>query len=156
MTRIDITDSRPYCTCSDLVKYQRLGLAVEEIVEVAMKLSSLKTLGIHLRIEGTAFVHHMYLIMCAYSYINPYIDLFDDEGFSLSDINETVVGAKSQDKAVGINFLDLEDDHYLLNEEDGNGSSQALFSTLDDEVDLLRVKVHNHNFIGVNRPCSVI
>ena len=52
MTQLDLKDSKPSCTHTDLMKYQHLGLTVEEIVEVAMKLSSLKTLGIHLKIEG--------------------------------------------------------------------------------------------------------
>ena len=34
------------------MKYRRLGLTVEEVVEVAMKLNALKSLGIHLNIEG--------------------------------------------------------------------------------------------------------
>ena len=43
-------------------------MTLDEIVEVSMKLNALKSLGFNLKIE----------------------DLFDDEGFSLSDVNETV------------------------------------------------------------------
>lgn len=56
LTQLDLTESKPYCTRSDLVKYRHLGLTVEEIVEVAMKLSSLKNLGISLTIEGIYLV----------------------------------------------------------------------------------------------------
>ena len=52
MTQLDLSDSKPYCTRNDLIKYRRLGLTVEEIVEVAMKLYSLRNLGINLKIEG--------------------------------------------------------------------------------------------------------
>ena len=43
-------------------------MTVEEVVEVAMKLHSLKSLGFNLKIE----------------------DLFDEEGFSLSEVNRAL------------------------------------------------------------------
>lgn len=52
MTQLDLMESTPCCTHSDLMKYRRLGLEVEEIVEVAMKLSSLRNLGLNIKIEG--------------------------------------------------------------------------------------------------------
>lgn len=61
MTQLDLADSKPSCTRSDLMKYRRLGLTVEEIVEVAMKLSALKTLGINLKIEGSAVLQLLFL-----------------------------------------------------------------------------------------------
>lgn len=55
-------------------RYQKLGLALEEVVEVSMKLNTLKTLGINLQIE----------------------DLFDEEGFSLANVNNTLLGDSGQ------------------------------------------------------------
>ena len=52
MTQLDLVESKPHCTHTDLIKYHRLGLTVEEIMEVAMKLSSLRNLGLNLKIEG--------------------------------------------------------------------------------------------------------
>lgn len=52
MTQLDLMESKPCCTRKDLRKYKCLGLTVEEIVEVAMKVSSLRNLGISLKIEG--------------------------------------------------------------------------------------------------------
>ena len=52
MTKLDLMGSKPCCARTDLVKYRRLGLSVEEIVEVAMKLSSLRNLGLNIKIEG--------------------------------------------------------------------------------------------------------
>ena len=70
MTELDLSVAKPMCTKDDLKRYRKLGLTLEEIVEVAMKLNALKGLGINLKIE----------------------DLFDEEGFSLADLNETLVG----------------------------------------------------------------
>lgn len=53
-----------HCVC----RYRGLGMTVDEIVEVAMKLHSLKSLGFNLKIE----------------------DLFDEEGFSLSEVNQAL------------------------------------------------------------------
>ena len=61
MTQLDLAESKPCCTRNDLTKYQRLGLSVEEIMEVAMKLSSLRHLGLNVKIEGTYV--HTYLCM---------------------------------------------------------------------------------------------
>jgi hypothetical protein len=47
---------------------------VDEIVEVSMKLSSLKSLGFNLKIE----------------------DLFDEEGFSLSEVNQALRKPRQQ------------------------------------------------------------
>ena len=55
-------------------RYRRLGLSVDEIVEVSMKLSSLKSLGFNLKIE----------------------DLFDEEGFSLSEVNQALRKPRQQ------------------------------------------------------------
>lgn len=52
MTQLDLSDSKPYFSRDYLMKYYRLGLTIEEVVEVAMKLSFLQDLGINLRIEG--------------------------------------------------------------------------------------------------------
>ena len=52
MTQLDLTQSVPCCSHTDLIKYHRLGLTIEEIMEVAMKLSSLRCLGLNLKIEG--------------------------------------------------------------------------------------------------------
>ena len=51
---------------------------MEEVVEVAMKLHSLKSLGFNLKIE----------------------DLFDDEGFSLSEVNQALRRPHLQRKRV--------------------------------------------------------
>ena len=52
MTSLDMSDAKPCCKRRELQKYRRLGLSVEEVVEVSMKLNALKGLGIHLGIEG--------------------------------------------------------------------------------------------------------
>lgn len=67
LTQLDLTESKPYCTRSDLVKYRHLGLTVEEIVEVAMKLSSLKNLGISLTIEGIYVSNIKQTCTCKYN-----------------------------------------------------------------------------------------
>jgi hypothetical protein len=51
-TLLDLVESQPCCARPDLMKYRNLGLEVEEIVEVAMKLSSLRNLGLNIKIEG--------------------------------------------------------------------------------------------------------
>lgn len=51
-TQLDLLESKPCCARTDLIKYRSLGLEVEEIVEVAMKLSSLRSLGLNIKIEG--------------------------------------------------------------------------------------------------------
>ena len=45
-----------------------MGMAADEVVEVMLKLDSLKRLGFSLRID----------------------DLFDEQGFSLSDVNQAL------------------------------------------------------------------
>ncbi len=52
MTELDVASSRPVCSKVDLCRYRRLGLSVEEVVEVTMKLNTLRALGINLKIEG--------------------------------------------------------------------------------------------------------
>ena len=52
MTSLDMSKAKACCKRHELFKYRRLGLTVEEVVEVAMKLNALKSLGIHLSIEG--------------------------------------------------------------------------------------------------------
>jgi hypothetical protein len=74
MTELDLHGATPTCCRSDLRKYRRLGLSVDEIVEVSMKLSSLKSLGFNLKIE----------------------DLFDEEGFSLSEVNQALRKPRQQ------------------------------------------------------------
>lgn len=56
MTRLNLTHAKPCCKRSCLFKYLEMGLTTEEIVEVLLKLSSLESLGIHLKIEGTSYV----------------------------------------------------------------------------------------------------
>ena len=50
-------------------------MSLDEIVEVAMKLNALKSLGFSLKIE----------------------DLFDDEGFSLSEVNRALHSKPAQE-----------------------------------------------------------
>ena len=57
-------------------RYRRLGLSVDEVVEVSMKLNSLKNLGFNFKIE----------------------DLFDEEGFSLSEVNQALRKPRQQEK----------------------------------------------------------
>ena len=57
MTELDLTSSKPVCTRGDLLRYRRLGLSVEEVVEVTMKLNTLRALGINLKIEGMPNTH---------------------------------------------------------------------------------------------------
>lgn len=52
MTSLDISEVKACCKRHDLKKYRRLGMSVEEVVEVSMKLNALKALGIHLSING--------------------------------------------------------------------------------------------------------
>lgn len=52
MTELDVASSRPVCSRAELRRYRRLGLSVEEVVEVTMKLNTLRALGINLKIEG--------------------------------------------------------------------------------------------------------
>ena len=53
MTELDLSGAQASCTREDLKRYRKLGLTLEEIVEVAMKLNALKGLGVNLKIEGT-------------------------------------------------------------------------------------------------------
>ena len=52
MTELDLSSTKPVCTRGELRRYRQLGLSVEEVVEVTMKLNTLKALGINLKIEG--------------------------------------------------------------------------------------------------------
>ena len=58
----------PPLTSDPSPRYRRLGMTVDEVVEVAMKLHALKSLGFSLKIE----------------------DLFDEEGFALSEVNQAL------------------------------------------------------------------
>lgn len=60
MTRLDLAESKPNLTHNDFIKYNRLGLSVEEIVEVDMKLSALRKLGLRVQIDG------MYMFVCIF------------------------------------------------------------------------------------------
>lgn len=68
------------------------------------------------------------------------LDLFDDEGFSLSDINETVVGTKPQIQSGDIYFLES-DEYCHLDEVTDDSGHHSLSLSLDGEIDLQRVKV---------------
>ena len=61
--------------------------------------------------------------------------MFDDEGFSLSDINETVA-TKSDDDMY---FLEPEEAHVCVGKCDGQ-CEHAL--SMEEEVDLEKAKVH--------------
>ena len=52
MTSLDVSQAKACCKRHNLNKYRRLGMSVEEVVEVSMKLNALKALGIHLDIQG--------------------------------------------------------------------------------------------------------
>ena len=52
MTELDLSGAEASCTREDLKRYRRLGLTLEEVVEVSMKLNALKGLGVNLKIEG--------------------------------------------------------------------------------------------------------
>lgn len=112
MTELDLAGAQATCTRDDLKRYRKLGLTLEEIVEVSMKLNALKGLGINLKIE----------------------DLFDEEGFSLADVNDTLVG----EEAVQDDVYFLEDKPDVTEEREeprgGEGLSQ------EDWVDLHRAR----------------
>ena len=71
--------------------------------------------------------------------VNIGADLFDDEGFSLSDINETVVGTQQQTQIEGIYFLDSDEDP-LDDTTDGNQSGPL---PAEEDMDLRKAKVSN-------------
>ena len=78
--------------------------------------------------------------------------MFDDEGFSLSDINETVVGSRSRPQADDVYFLDSDSECDPLDEwaeESGRGSSSSSLS-LDEEIDLQKAKVSYKRFLFFN------
>lgn len=89
MTELDLgtppTNSRHLCTKDDLRRYRKLGLTSEEVVEVALKLNALKSLGINLRIE----------------------DLFDEEGLLLAENQDLLRGGGGEEAAGDdVYFLD--------------------------------------------------
>ena len=52
MTSLDLSETKACCKKHDLQKFRRLGFTVDEVVEVAIKLNALKSMGVHLSIEG--------------------------------------------------------------------------------------------------------
>lgn len=63
MTELDLSGAEASCTREDLKRYRRLGLTLEEVVEVSMKLNALKGLGVNLKIEGKCIpinAHHYF------------------------------------------------------------------------------------------------
>ena len=77
---------------------------------------------------------HAFTLFIRLHYI---IDLFDDEGFSLSDINETLIGSDILQQE-DVYFLDSDDD----DNDRGKGKEGKRPEPLDDEeVDLQRAQV---------------
>ena len=52
MTSLDLSSTKACCKRHDLQKFRRLGFTVDEVVEVAVKLNALRSMGVHLGIEG--------------------------------------------------------------------------------------------------------
>ena len=52
MTSLDLSGTKACCKRHDLQKFRRLGFNVDEVVEVAVKLNALRSMGVHLSIEG--------------------------------------------------------------------------------------------------------
>lgn len=77
--------------------------------------------------------------MCNFVSLFSLQDLFDDEGFSLSDINETVVGTKAHMHIDDMYFLDFEED--CLNKCENECGRGSVSLSMDEEVDLHRAKV---------------
>ena len=70
-------------------------------------------------------------------------DLFDDEGFSLADINETLVGEEAIQQQDDIYFLDSDDDTVEKKSQlqDDVGVAEGAELSLEEEVDLQRARV---------------
>ena len=64
MTTLDVSEAKACCKRHELKKYRRLGLSVEEVVEVSMKLNALRSLGIHLNIEGVCVCVCLCVCVC--------------------------------------------------------------------------------------------
>ena len=65
MTELDLSGAQASCTREDLKRYRKLGLTLEEIVEVAMKLNALKGLGVNLKIEGKGVPYNAHQLNCS-------------------------------------------------------------------------------------------
>ena len=90
-------------------------------------------------------------------------DLFDEEGFSLTDINETLIGEEAIQQQNDVYFMDSDDDTGGKNKkqpDDEVGGVDKAELSLEEEVDLQRarvstvkplakVKVHMMNSISV-------
>ena len=71
-------------------------------------------------------------------------DLFDEEGFSLADINETLIGEEAIQQQNDVYFLDSDDDTGAKNKkqpEDEVGEGDKAELSLEEEVDLQRARV---------------
>ena len=71
-------------------------------------------------------------------------DLFDDEGFSLSDINKTLIGDETIQQQEDVYFLDGSDDDSAdikPKKQDKDGRGEKL--SLEEEVDLQRARVRD-------------
>lgn len=78
-----------------------------------------------------------YKVFKQFNYSTLFIDLFDDEGFSLSDINKTIAENKQRNcNADDVYFLDSDEEQDLL-EEEGD-------FPLDEEVNLQKAMVVMH------------
>ena len=70
--------------------------------------------------------------------------MFDEEGFSLADINETLVGEEMIQQQNDVYFLDSDDDTGGGNNkqpEDEMGGVDKAELSLEEEVDLQRARV---------------
>lgn len=71
-------------------------------------------------------------------------DLFDEEGFSLADINETLIGEEVIQQQNDVYFLDSDEDTgggRNKQTEDGVGGVDKAELSLEEEVDLQRARV---------------
>ena len=72
MNKLDLSHAKPCFKQESLLKYQQIGLTMEEIVEVTLKLSALEKLGIYMKIEGSGLYciyGYIFLRECVYIYI---------------------------------------------------------------------------------------
>ena len=74
-------------------------------------------------------------------YLIDLTDLFDDEGFSLADINETLVGEETIQQQDDVYFLDSDDDTGSKKMEEEVGGEDKAELSLEEEVDLQRARV---------------
>ena len=80
--------------------------------------------------------------------------MFDDEGFSLTDINETLVGEEVIQQQDDVYFLDSDDDIPDRKSKPEVGGDDRVGLSLEEDVDLQRARVSMMCYM-VKRHCTV-